>query len=193
MTSKRTFTDDILKTLLSIFLFVCILMTVIWFAVGGASVSPFISLGVLGGILLSTLLIMLLVYNVTPQRRVICDSEGCEVTVSSKWGRSHTYRFAWKEVTGTRIGKTTVGSGQYRSEYVHLNVDTRSGEWELLRMNNVFRKDFAELVAIVNRMTPHLPYMWVTREEADTAKIVEEGAGSYCKVARAPERPIKVR
>src|SRR4028119_163872 len=185
MTSKRTFTDDFLKTLLGIFLFVCGLMAVIWFAVGGASLSPLISLSVLGGILLGILLIMLLVYSFTPQRRVTCDLEGCEVAVSSRWGGTRTHRFAWKEVTGTRIARTIVGFAKYRSEYIHLNVNTQSGEKELLRMNNVFPKDFAELVTIVNQMTPQLPYVWVTRKEANTRRIVEEGAGSYCKVPRS--------
>ena len=189
MSAKQTFTDDLRKVLPYMCVVLVGSMAVLFFVVGlfgegGLSKTYVIACLILsvGGPLLMTLLTWLFISLMTT-RRVSCDLAGCEVATVGRRRVYDSKRFYWSEIIGTRIVTQIHGSGSESWESVHFFVDVKGAEVELLRKQNS-TKDFHALIATVNQMTPHLPYVWVGRKEINDRRVLED-SGSYCKVARS--------
>jgi hypothetical protein len=86
------------------------------------------------------------------------------------------------EVTATSIGYRSLGKGGV-THILQVVVNRASIELLAAGDGTGKRGKFTELVNVVNRSTPHLPYVWVRREEAAPADCIEITPAN-CKVPR---------
>jgi len=180
MTGKRTFTDNMTK--LAVYVSVGIgIGTALFLLI--FRIPAIFCLAVGGGAFLLFAPILLLAFSFMTTRRVTCDWSMCEVTTKGKWRALGSKQFLWEEVTATKIVEQEHESIDESWNSVHLFVVVNGDEIELLRKQNM-TNDFASLVATVNRVTPHLPYVWVQPKKANDLRVLQDGQ-YYCKVARS--------
>ena len=182
MTGSQTFRDDMTTMSLYISIGIGIASAVLFLSLRVPSI---LVLAISGGLTIIFALGLLVPFSFMTTRTVTCDRSACEVKTKSRWRDFGSQRFRWDDVTATRIVVQehqgyTRGSQTWYS--VHLFVAVNGNEVELLR-KQAMTKDFAELVATVNQLTPHLPYTWIKPKEVNNLRVLENN-DYYCKVAR---------
>ena len=137
---------------------------------------------------LGGLLIAFLAISFTPNRKVVCNSEGCEIWIGNFWNRNENFDcFKWNDVTETEfveefLGSLT-GSAKYRLIAVSFKILTNQKSYRLLTLKRSKKKTIDELVKFVNEATPHLKYVWEKPSDFGNRQVIVE-ANNYCKVAR---------
>jgi hypothetical protein len=159
--AEHTATSDAFKVVA-----VCAFVSVLWFSVAFDGDARLLAIPALLGLLIIVGLraLMWRYGNVTV---VVCRPDGFTLATEGRRGVVATQTYRWDEVTGTRYYecRTNRRRGRHLSERRrpttgYFAVDTVAGEALVVSSR---MREFSDLVATFNEMTPHLPYVWEPR------------------------------
>jgi hypothetical protein len=100
------------------------------------------------------LLIVSVVMSFIKKRTIVCDSKGCRISGADFWGNpAADENFLWNEVTDTNLVRTNLGRG---GQQLNFMVTAKGKETRMLSRSLLNRRDFDELIEVINQSTPHL-------------------------------------
>jgi len=135
------------------------------------------------GVMLLTLLVAWLVIK---KRTVTIDASGCEVFAKrpGSSGQFETERFLWHDVTGTFLRSETFTIRNSTQTNYLFGVYANGREFFLME-RTFLDENLKNLIADVNRATPHLGYAWEECRADETRRILE-AVPPFCKVELQP-------
>ena len=180
VSEKRTFVENPFDALKIAGITMILLILFVYIRNSGKGLDLNLILALLA-ISIVVLLFVALIVSFLKKRTIVCVLGGFEVYEINAWGNSApTQRFRWNEVTDTNLRLVSGGKAGMQT---NLEVSINEKQVTMLTLNWLKKKDFNDLMAIINQSTPHLPHELIEIKNAGKRQIIEE-VRSYCKVAR---------
>ena len=128
-------------------------------------------------------LFLALIMSFIKKRTIVCSPKEVNISSVNAWGNSApTENFRWKDVTGTNLKQVYV-PGRGGGNYLILYVSIGDRELRMVGQSDVKRKEFNDLIEVINQSTPQLHYEIKETKNAGDHYFTEE-VGNYCKVVR---------
>ncbi len=131
--------------------------------------------------ILIVLLITFITMSFTHKRTVTCDLKECDIYATNFWNSySQSDNFQWSEVSDTNPIEEYYGKGAYN---IFIEVDANNKKYRLLTLNLTSKRDFDELLHLIDQSTPQLQYVITNNPDIGNRQIIVE-VQKYKKVAR---------